>query len=143
MTVSGLRRSFSGEDAWRTVAPKDLNNVEWVEWPEVIAQGQQKFARYERIIPRVTNSELDMALQFANGEPELKAARKLHVEDPMEVSLAALALWDHSLSQEREERVAALVPAPTTHPRKLQALRGWVTRELIRELEPIVRKADG
>jgi hypothetical protein len=67
------------------------------------------------------------------GEAEQKAARKLGIPAAT-VALAAQKLWGHSLTKEREERLA---PHPVTAmtPRQLQALRGRITRVLLHELQ--------
>ena len=73
----------------------------------------------------------------ARGEVELRAAKHIGVE-PSEVSVAAFGCWGRSLTEERDARVLDAVAGAT--PRTAQALRGHVTRQLIAELEPIVRK---
>jgi transcriptional regulator with XRE-family HTH domain len=68
----------------------------------------------------------------AKGDAELKAARRLDVS-AYHVALAALRLWGHSLTVERDKRVAAKAEGDT------RALRGHVTRQLMNELTPILR----
>src|ERR1039458_5143747 len=65
----------------------------------------ERLQRLERILPRISNQQLDAALEAAHGEPGRKAARTLHVDDPAEVAVAALRLWGRSLTQERDARV--------------------------------------
>ena len=72
------------------------------------------------------------------GDTEKKAARKLGVT-PETVAEAAEALYGRSLADERDERVKRRAPADTT-PRTLQALRGRVTRTLLDELQPTLRR---
>lgn len=106
-----------------------------------LAAATEQFNRYARIIPRITNTQLDDAGNAARGEAEVKAARKLQIEDPVEVAVAAIARWGRSLTDERDARVLAAAP-PGAQQRTLQALRGHVTRQLLEELEPTARKAD-
>ncbi|MDP9329990.1 MAG: helix-turn-helix domain-containing protein [Actinomycetota bacterium] len=70
------------------------------------------------------------AEQSAAGETEQKGARKLGVH-PIDVALTAYRLWDRSLTEERDARVASPTEVDT---RALQALRGHTTRKLLEEL---------
>jgi len=63
------------------------------------------------------------------------AARRLNVP-PAQVRVAARHLWDRTLTDERDRRVAALGGATSTRAR--QARRGHVTRALLAELAPAV-----
>jgi hypothetical protein len=108
--------------------------------PTKLRARAERLQRLERILPRISNLQLGAALEAAHGETERKAARTLHVDDPAEVAVAALRLWGRSLTQERDARVVDAA-APDASPRTLQALRGHVTRHLLEEIEPIVRKA--
>ena len=67
-----------------------------------------------------------------SGEAERKLARTLGVE-PGDVVAAAVKRWGRSLTEERDERVRALIDEDTP-PRTVQARRGRVTRELRKEL---------
>ncbi len=74
--------------------------------------------------------------QDSRGDAEQKAARKfgLPVED---LCLIAYELWHWSLTRERDFRIRAVKPKPSSA-RSLQALRGHITRDLYDELaEPI------
>lgn len=62
-------------------------------------------------------------------EAARKAARKFHVP-PVTVALAALDQWGRSLSSERDRRMAE----SDIDPRRRQALRGHISRELLAEL---------
>lgn len=67
-------------------------------------------------------------------EAEAKAARRLgDPVGPLQVVVWGRDLWGRRLSAERDRRVAQRADEDTT-PRRLQALRGHVTRELIEEL---------
>jgi hypothetical protein len=76
----------------------------------------------------------------ARGEAEQKAARRLAV-DPHDLAIVAFAQWGRSLTEERDARVAALSDISTT-PRTTQARRGHVTRLLLDELEPKLKKGN-
>jgi transcriptional regulator with XRE-family HTH domain len=93
--------------------------------------------RNRRLWPNATPAEIVEAERSARGDVELRAAKHIGVE-PSEVSVAAFGRWGHSLTEERDARVLAAVAGAS--PRTAQALRGHVTRQLIAELEPIVRK---
>jgi hypothetical protein len=68
----------------------------------------------------------------------VKIAQRLSVK-PFDVSLTAHKLWGHSLSEERDRRVAESAPKKATA-RSIQALRGHITRSLIEELQPALEK---
>ena len=72
---------------------------------------------------------------------EVKAGQRLGV-DPEEVRRAAGALWERSLAEERDARLKAQAPegAPA---RTIQALRGHITRSLLRELDPTLKRQEG
>ena len=70
-------------------------------------------------------------------DADRKAALRLGVA-PEDVSRAAESLWGRTLTEERDERVAALAPEDAT-PRSMQALRGHITRTLLREIGPLVK----
>jgi hypothetical protein len=80
---------------------------------------------------------LNQALEDAAGAVEQQTARGLRVS-ALAVALAARKLWDHSLTEQRDqllgdERRGAL------YARTLQALRGHRTRALLVELRPLLR----
>lgn len=144
-TASDLRRTFSGEDSWDTVPPVDLNGPglqpPLTGWADAVSDGEGRMARYLRILPLLSQADLQRAKNAAKGEAEQRAAQRLQVEDPVEVALAAISLWDQSLTEERNERVARLV-LPDTPPHMVRTLRGHATRALLAELAPVVRRAD-
>jgi hypothetical protein len=85
----------------------------------------------EANVHQVLEAERDM-----KGEVEYNVARKLGV--PLfAVSLAAHRLWGHSLSAERDER-ANNDAGKGISPRSLQAFKGNVTRQLTKEIAPLV-----
>lgn len=71
-------------------------------------------------------------------DAEQKAARSLGVT-AMEVRLASYTLWGRSLTDEREERVGRKHLEDSSPP-SLQAHRGHLTRELLKELERVIGK---
>jgi transcriptional regulator with XRE-family HTH domain len=75
----------------------------------------------------------------ARGEAEEKIARKLGVT-ALAVVEAAHSLWGRTLATERDRRLAE--QAKDVTPRRRQALRGHVTRSLVAELRPLLKKKD-
>ncbi|MGD0083564.1 MAG: helix-turn-helix transcriptional regulator [Acidimicrobiales bacterium] len=84
-------------------------------------------------------SQAVAAERAARSDAELAAARRLGVGAD-DLSFAAFGLWGDSLTSERDRRVVAAIPEGAS-PRSVQALRGHVTRQLLAELEPIVKGA--
>jgi len=83
-----------------------------------------------------------LGLDAAN-EAERKAASVLGVP-ALAVALAAHRRWEWSLTAEREHRLAGRFPGlgvVEISPRKLQAVRGHLTRELLDELRPVLEGA--
>jgi hypothetical protein len=78
------------------------------------------------------------AFQDQHGDVELTAARKLKTT-PFIVAFAALRHWKHSLTMERDTRLASQM-TNTTPARSVQALRGHITRELLTDLLPHVQE---
>jgi transcriptional regulator with XRE-family HTH domain len=71
-------------------------------------------------------------------EAETKAAKRLNTT-PAYVAYTAREMWGRGLAEERDARLAERGDVPDT-PRALQAARGHVTRTLIAELEPAIRR---
>tara|TARA_B100000315_G_scaffold260414_1_gene321566 strand:- start:5501 stop:6271 length:771 start_codon:yes stop_codon:yes gene_type:complete len=69
---------------------------------------------------------------------DIKASRTLNVL-PTAIVQAAHRLWKRSLMEERDFRLIATGYEMAT-PRKMQALRGAMTRELLTELRPQLRR---
>jgi hypothetical protein len=74
-------------------------------------------------------------------EAERKAARKFGVEAD-EIVVAAVSLWGHNLSTERDRRALQEV-GPGDDARRVQAIRGHITRELLNEIESQLGKELG
>lgn len=66
------------------------------------------------------------------GDAERHAARKLGVT-PQQVNEAAVRRWGRSLAGERDRRLSE--QAADVDPRRAQAIRGHITRELMTELQ--------
>jgi transcriptional regulator with XRE-family HTH domain len=79
---------------------------------------------------------LEMASEEEN-EAEQKAARKLDVE-PLLLVFYAREAWGRGFTAERDRRVLEQAKGDAT-PRRLQALRGHVTRQLLKELESKIK----
>jgi len=92
----------------------------------------------EALAPDLPFSELKAAEEAAQGDAERTAARKLQCSAD-KLSIAAFGLWKRSLTDERDARVATTAP-PGSSPRAIQARRGHVTRQLLEEIAPILRK---
>jgi transcriptional regulator with XRE-family HTH domain len=78
----------------------------------------------------------------AQDDAVQKAAAVLRVR-PDAVVAAAHRLWGRSLTEEREERLRRRLGPDPTSARRLQALRGHTTRELLDELRPLLKKSRG
>ncbi|MBB5075838.1 helix-turn-helix transcriptional regulator [Nonomuraea endophytica] len=73
-------------------------------------------------------------------EAEMKAAKRLDTT-PHYVAYAARMTWGHGLTEERDTRLNRRPDTPADR-RALQAARGHVTRELINELNPVIRRLE-
>lgn len=73
----------------------------------------------------------------APSDAERHAARRLNL-DPAQVRLAARALWRRDFDQERDSRIGNVAEM---EPRSRQARRGLVTREMLAEIERMLREA--
>ncbi|WP_405750046.1 helix-turn-helix domain-containing protein [Streptomyces sp. NBC_00012] len=71
-------------------------------------------------------------------EAETKAAKRLNTT-PNYVAYTSRELWGRGLAEERDERLSDRGDVPES-PRAVQAARGHVTRALISELEPAIRR---
>jgi hypothetical protein len=76
--------------------------------------------------------QIRRALSGVDNEAEQRTAERLGVE-VVDVCLAAIALWDHTLTEEREARLEA-TGGLSLSPAQRQAARGHTTRVLQREL---------
>lgn len=84
---------------------------------------------------------LNQVLEDAAGAAEQQAARRSRMS-AFAVALAARKLWNCSLTEQRERRLAEERRGATSA-RRLQALRGHHTRALLVELDPLLRAVPG
>jgi hypothetical protein len=89
---------------------------------------------------RPVNVGVDIRDLQACDTAEQKAASTLRVPARAIVD-AAYALWDQSLSMERRQRLQRSSAAPGATERRRQALKGHITRELLDELRPRLKKS--
>jgi hypothetical protein len=85
---------------------------------------------------RLAASDMDAAFR-APSDAERHASRRLGV-DPAQIRLGALALWRRDFDQERDDRVGDV---DALEPRSRQARRGLVTREMLAEMEQMLKEA--
>jgi len=83
----------------------------------------------------------ELAARASKGEAEQKAARNLGVTS-LAISTAAIVRWGRSLTDERDYRLQRR-PAEDARPRSLQAQRGHITRQLLRELAATLGRQHG
>ncbi len=104
----------------------DDDEMEWLDL------GETEF------FPELTGEQVSRASRMSRGAAESRAAAVLGVT-PLHVSLAAMATWGRSLSEERELRLAARTDLVG---RDRHRAAGHVTRGLIRELRGLL-EAEG
>jgi len=106
---------------------------------------KQTDATWRRIMGRpLTGPDLptlNQALEDADGVVEQQAARRLRVP-ARAIALAARKLWDRSLTEQRDHRLAEERHGQPSA-RRLRALRGHRTRALLVELRPLLRAVRG
>lgn len=95
-----------------------------------------------RLFPDALPVELRHVEQAASGEAEQRAARRFGVS-PLVVALVAHHLWGRSLTAERDARFAAAPYEASVTQSQGKAHRGWITRELLAELEPAIHDVIG
>ncbi len=116
--------------------PKGRGAVLWDEGsptmpPAVLTPEQDALAyRYE-----LAKDEAVYAL-YLHGDAEEKAARSLG-RSPQEVAFAAMALWGTSLGKQRDKILEEQSKSGST-----KALRGHVTRDLLKALQRRIDEAD-
>jgi len=106
-------------------------------WPAVVAAMKSTQRRYRKLWPGALPWQLIEA-ERAAGDAETGIAERLGVR-ATDVSVAAHGRWGHSLTDERDARLAANAKACTA-PRSVPAVRGHITRALIAELEPVLKE---
>jgi len=128
LSVGALRALLSGnppavDEAMDVPATRDISPRRSDRFPDVLAEAR-RFGIGDR-------SALERALDEIS-DAERHAARKLGTT-PERVNLAAMRRWGRTLAEERDHRLAK--QATNVPPRRRQALRGHITRELMTELE--------
>jgi transcriptional regulator with XRE-family HTH domain len=127
-----VRLENRGDFAQLHVAPLfERGQVLTTKW---VAPHVERVRRSRQAVPGARFLDVEVAYKAAGGDLEHKIGRRLEL-DPLIVSLVALRVWGRSLSEERDRRIAELAP-PGTAPRAMQALRGHLTRALLKELAP-------
>lgn len=77
-------------------------------------------------------------VRFAREEADRAVARKLGISTA-DVTRIAKRRWQSTLTEERDRRVNERL-GDTASPRKIQAVRGHVTRELTNDIEAAIKK---
>jgi hypothetical protein len=137
--VSALRAMLRGQADARSLSteagdtparrgPARMSRSE--RFPDVLAEAE-RFGMGDR-------SMLERALNEVS-DTERHVARKLGTT-PEQLNLAAIQRWGCTLAEEREQRLHEQIG--DVPPRRRQALRGHVTRELMTELEAELRCQD-
>ena len=101
-----------------------------------VLAGDRDMAAVRKRIRQVRHQKYQRAMQAVSGEAEQKAARSLGVTSQT-IAEAAFDLWGRSLTEERDARVDKEGPNLASA-RSVQALRGHVTRRLVREIEALI-----
>lgn len=99
----------------------------------------ERLEGYRRLWPAMPRTRLVSVEEAAAGEAEQKAARRLGVA-AADVSVLAHRLWGRGLTAERDRRVEG-ARGESASPRSVQAARGHITRQLLAELEPLLKCA--
>lgn len=126
---NAIRAMFSGVDEESWSIPKGGSGLR--DSPAYLERFLVEEARVWW--PEATEEQLSEAL-YATGDTEFKAARKLGVS-PVALQAAAFRLWGHGFASQRDALVRES-SEPSVDPRRVQALRGAVTKRLLKELEP-------
>lgn len=106
--------------------------------PEKIRRLRDELEKIFQILPEANRNHrlLEEIEKEVEGEAEQKVARKFKVP-PLAVGLAARKVWGHSLTVERDRRIAKQGTNETSL-RSLQATRGHVTRALLTKIRPLI-----
>lgn len=85
--------------------------------------------------PDAERADLEAANRDKLGEAEQKAAKRLQTF-PLAVAAVSRMVWGRSLTEERDRRLTEAAAGSLT-PRSLQALRGHMSRVLLKELREL------
>jgi transcriptional regulator with XRE-family HTH domain len=119
--VSGQASDVVGHRGWDTPRRRIARRA-------VSAAGA--LGQYASAYPNLRESDLSLAQQEAAGEAERHAGYRFGCS-ALDVAMAARSLWGRSLSAERNARAE-----PDASPQA----RGRVTRQLLDELEPVLKR---
>lgn len=144
-SLAVIRAMLAGNrpaDHWTRISQRQWDSPEFSDAPGVLhAQFERmndKLSLVKDVIGEDASTETAIrAVEAAAGPVEVKAAYKFQVE-PLDVSMAAFRNWGRSLTQERDQRFGEA--ARMVSFRKLLASRGNITRLLLRELAPSVKR---
>lgn len=101
-----------------------------------LLSGNKEGADIRRRIHKARQAKYKRPMLAVNGEAEQKAARNLGVTSQA-IADAAYDLWSQSLTEERDARLEE-EGSHLHSQRSLQALRGHITRRLVREIESLI-----
>lgn len=140
--IRAMLAGSSPADHWTRISQREWDAPEFKDAPGVL---HAQFERMNTKLRRVRDALGDgastetaiKAVEAAAGPVEVKAAYKFQVE-PLDVSTAAFRNWGRSLTQERDSRFGEA--ARLLSFRKLLESRRRVTRSLLRELAPNVKR---
>ena len=132
--IKHLRALVAGYPAGGRKVPKNA----LVTWGLVAEAASQTTALFEATLRDFSSSIAATMPQLR--EAEQKAAKKLGVSADA-VLAAALTLWGKTLTDERDARAEKQITDEAS-PRRLQAMRGHVTRDLLDELRPVLKEKE-
>jgi transcriptional regulator with XRE-family HTH domain len=115
----------------------ELRTPRTVEWTRTLKAAGEKMSAAKRIWPKAKPVDLVNAEMDSDQVVERRAAERLGVSS-FEVAVAARRLWNRSMTEERDRRLAA---AGTMSGTSAKAYAGHVTRQLTEELRPVVISA--
>jgi transcriptional regulator with XRE-family HTH domain len=157
MTPRGLRELLKGGFAQYDNMPADQAPYEYFpideERAEVWRRSEAERQRVEPLLEPIRLWCREHGFRLMRGDTvdafrlpsdaERHAGRRLGVE-PAQVKLAARVLWDHrDFSEERDARIGDEDARAAMDKRTLQAQRGLVTREMLRELREFLSNVYG
>lgn len=127
---------------WTRISERQWDLPEFKDAPGILhAQFEWMNAKLRRVKEALgegaTTETAIRAVEAAARPAEVKAAYKFQVE-PLDVSTAAFRSWGRSLTQERDQRFGEA--ARMVSFKKLRESRRHITRHLLRELAPSVKR---
>jgi len=131
-----LTKDLSCDDA---LALKLLVNSQGQWEPKIEAHFDSPQTRLEKAVAPAEIQQEEAIHQAALGDAETKAARALRT-DAIDISRAAFQQWGRSLTAQRDHLLAEKGVDPAADARHAQAIRGHLTRQLLAQLKPALRK---